>query len=357
MSERASIRDVASLARVSVGTVSNVLNHPDRVSADTRDRVMTAVTKLDFVRNESARQLRAGTSGLIGLVVLDAGNPFFTDVADGAERAINEAGYSLMLANSGEDAEREASHLALFERVRAEGVLVSPVDSASPALTRLRELGIPLVLVDRGIELEQACAVSVDDVAGGVLAAEHLLEQGHRRLAVVGGPDSLRQVAERRSGAQQAVAGFADGNGRWARLDVVPTSALTIAEGRRVGGEIAAMPTVERPTGVFALNDLLALGILQGLTLSGLRVPEDVAIMGYDDIAFAEAATIPLSSVRQPRADLGRRAAELLMEEIRAAAGGDHVHEHVVFPPELVARASTLGRGGTPATATATDPA
>ncbi len=342
-SPRASIRDVAALAGVSVGTVSNVLNHPDRVSSSTRERVTAAVDKLGFVRNESARQLRAGNSGMIGLVVLDAGNPFFTDVAAGAEQVITEAGYSLMLANSAEAPEREARHLDLFERIRAEGVLVSPVDAASGALARLRERGMPVVLVDRRTELTDECSVSVDDVAGGRLATAHLLEQGHQRIAVVGGPESLRQVTERRAGAQEAVAGFADGNGRWARLEVAPTAALTIAEGRRVGTELAARPAAERPTGVFALNDLLALGLLQSLTLAGLRVPQDVALIGYDDITFAAAATIPLSSVRQPRADLGRRAAELLLEEVRP--GDDpHEHQHVIFTPELVARASTLGR-------------
>src|SRR5690625_3846913 len=148
-SPRASIQDVAALAGVSVGTVSNVLNHPDRVSQPTRERVEAAVKKLDFVRNESARQLRAGQSGMIGLVVLDAGNPFFTDVAFGAEQVITQAGYSLMLANSGEDPAREAQHLRLFERIRAEGVLLSPVDAASGALALLRAHEIRVVLVDR----------------------------------------------------------------------------------------------------------------------------------------------------------------------------------------------------------------
>lgn len=342
---RASIRDVASLAGVSVGTVSNVLNHPDRVSPATRERVTAAVEKLDFVRNESARQLRAGNSGMIGLVVLDAGNPFFTDVAAGAEQVITDAGYTLMLANSAEKPAREARHLDLFERIRAEGVLVSPVDAANGTLSRLRDRGIPVVLVDRGTDLTHECSVSVDDLGGGRLAVGHLLELGHRHIAVVGGPDSLRQVTERCAGAQEAVAALSDGSRGRARLDTIATSALTIAEGRRVGTELARLPAEDRPTGVFALNDLLALGLLQTLTLAGLRVPEDVALIGYDDITFAAAATIPLSSVSQPRADLGRRAAELLLEEVRPTDGtGEHEHQHVIFAPELVPRASTIGR-------------
>lgn len=335
---RASIRDVASLAGVSVGTVSNVLNHPDRVSPGTRERVTSAVEKLGFVRNESARQLRAGTSGMIGLVVLDAGNPFFTDVAFGAEEVITDAGYSLMLANSGEDPDREARHLDLFERIRAEGVLVSPVDAGGAALARLRERGVPVVLVDRGTELTHECSVAVDDVAGGRLATTHLLEQGHQRIAVIGGPESLRQVTERRAGAQEAVAGFADGNGRWARLELVPTTALTIAEGRRVGAELAARSDAERPTGLFALNDLLALGLLQSLTLAGLRVPEDVAIVGYDDISGSDHYLPPLTTVRQPLDEVGRRAIEVLLAVIdgqRPAA--------VLSRPELVVRESSGG--------------
>lgn len=340
---RASIRDVAALAGVSVGTVSNVLNRPERVAVGTRERVLAAVDKLGFVRNESARQLRAGASGLVGLVVLDAANPFFADVAEGAERVLVAAGYSMMVASSAEDAARERRHLELFERVRAEGVLLSPVHRGGE-VDELRRRGTPVVLVDRATDRRAECSVAVDDVTGGTLAATHLLQLGHRRLAVVGGPASLRQVAERQAGVRAAVAGFADGSGRWARLDVVETAARTIAEGRAAGERLAALPADDRPTGLVALNDLVALGLLQALTLAGLRVPDDVAIVGYDDIDFAAAATIPLSSVRQPRQELGARAAELLLEEMTAP--GEHEHAHVTFAPRLVARQSTLGRAG-----------
>lgn len=340
---RASIRDVAALAGVSVGTVSNVLNRPDRVATATRDRVDAAVAKLGFVRNESARQLRSGSSRMIGLIVLDAANPFFTDLAHAAETTLSADGSSLVLCNSGEDASREAAHLQLFEQLLARGVLISPVSVHAEQLVRLRERGIPVVLVDRDAGLPDRCSVSVDDVTGGRLAVEHLLDLGHRHIAVVGGPHSIRQVTERHQGAREALTGHVDANGQSAHLEILETPALTIAEGR-AAGEVIAQRATGRPTAVFAANDLLALGVLQALTQRGLRVPEDVALIGYDDIEFAAAAAIPLSSIRQPRHDLGRRAADLLLEEIHHP--DTHEHQRVVFAPELVARESTIGRAG-----------
>lgn len=335
-SQRAvSIRDVATLAGVSVGTVSNVLNRPDMVAPLTRERVEAAVEKLGFVRNESARHLRAGRSRMIGLVVLDAANPFFTDIARGVEDVAAEAGSQVVLGNSNENTDRETSYLRLFEETRVQGLLISPVRAETPRLARLRARGIPVVLVDRDSELADRCSVSVDDVLGGRLAVEHLLQTGHRHIAVVGGPPEIRQVTERRAGAAEAARQF----GTDVRLDVVDTRALTIAAGSAAGDRLAGTPPGDRPSAVFALNDLIALGLLQALTRHGLKVPQDVAIIGYDDIDFAAAAAIPLSSVRQPREDLGRRAAELLLDEITNP--NTHQHQRLVFQPDLVVREST----------------
>ncbi|HLR93494.1 MAG TPA: LacI family DNA-binding transcriptional regulator [Jiangellaceae bacterium] len=338
---RVSIRDVAVLAGVSLGTVSNVLNRPDRVAVATRERVEAAVDKLGFVRNESARQLRAGSSRMIGLIVLDASNPFFTDMARGAEQVVSHDGSSLVLCNSNEDDERESVHLQLFEEIRARGLLISPVSMEDPHLQRLRERGIPVVLVDRMAASSDLCSVAVDDVTGGRLAVEHLLSCGHRHIGVVGGPHSIRQVTERHEGARKAVAENAAGTTP-ARLEIIDTPTLTIDEGMAAGERVADLDPAERPTALFATNDLIALGLLQTLARRGLRVPEDVALIGYDDIDFAAAAAIPLSSIRQPRDELGRHAAALLLDEINAP--DTHRHERVTFTPELIARESTLGR-------------
>ncbi|MFB7844382.1 LacI family DNA-binding transcriptional regulator [Microbacterium sp. NPDC056052] len=332
----ASVKDVAEAAGVSVGTVSNVLNRPERVAAATVARVQDAISRLGFVRNDAARQLRAGRSNSIGLVVLDARNPFFADVARGVEERAAEHGLTVLVANSDEKAERERAHIDLFEQQRVHGVLITPVADSLPRLQLLRERGMPTVLVDRESQDGGFPSVAVDDVSGGRIAVEHLCAIGRRRIAFVGGPLSLRQVSDRLDGAQQAVADRDD-----ATVEFIGTNALTVEAGREAGRRILERDPSTRPHAVFAANDLLALGLLQALVMTGdVRVPEDIALIGYDDIDFASSAVIPLSSVRQPAALIGSTAVDLLM---RIADDSTAMNEHVVFQPELVVRASTGG--------------
>ncbi|MBB5805675.1 LacI family transcriptional regulator [Saccharothrix ecbatanensis] len=328
-----SMKDVAARAGVSLGTVSNVLNRPDMVAERTRKRVVDAIAELGFVRNESARQLRGGTSRTLAYVVLDARNPFFTDVAAGAQQVADAAGLALFLCDGGEDRVRQAMYLDLLEQQRVEGILITPVDADDPRIAALAGRGTPVVVVDRGAGPDR-CSVSVDDVLGGDLAVSHLLDAGHRRIAFVGGPRSIGQVEDRITGAQQALA-RADAE----PLTLLETTRLDVAEGRRAGERLAGLPVSRRPTAAFCANDMLALGLLQQAVRLGLRVPEDLAIVGYDDIEFAAAAAVPLTSVAQPRQLLGRTAAELMLAEARHSVG--HVHEQRVFEPELVVRDST----------------
>ncbi|WP_077489035.1 LacI family DNA-binding transcriptional regulator [Sinomonas mesophila] len=334
----ASIRDVAERAGVSVGTVSNVLNRPDIVRAATVERVHAAIRELGFVRNDAARQLRAGRSTTIGLVVLDVRNPFFTDVARGAEDEAAQDGLSVVMANSDESPEREAAHVDYFETQRVLGLLMSPIGDMGERLERLRAAGTPAVLVDRTAGTRALSSVAVDDVEGGRLAARHLLGLGRRRLAFVGGPLGLEQMRDRLAGAREEADAIPD-----ARVEAVETPGLGFADGRRAALELLARPAGERPDAIFAGNDLVAIGVLQALMGEGsLRVPEDVAIVGYDDIDFASAAVVPLSSVRQPRERIGQTAVRILREE---AADPSIEPRQVVFKPELVVRASTVGRG------------
>ncbi|MET8765235.1 LacI family DNA-binding transcriptional regulator [Lentzea sp. NPDC004782] len=322
------IREVARHAGVSNATVSNVLNRPGVVAPATRQRVLAAIEELGFVRNESARQLRAGSSRVIAYVVLDAANPFFTDVARGVEDAAREAGLALFLCNSASDDGREREYLELLHEQRVEGILITPVDAE-----RLTDRGTPVVLVDRESN-GTYCSVAVDDVLGGELAVTHLIENGHRRIAMIGGPLSIQQVRDRREGAVRALANAglpADA------LTFLETRGLQVAEGRGAGERLVGLPASRRPTAAFCANDLLALGLLQSMTQQGLKVPGDLAVVGYDDIEFAAAAAVPLTSVRQPREQLGRTAATLLLAENEP----DHEHRHVKFQPELVVRASS----------------
>jgi len=328
------VRDVAARAGVSVGTVSNVLNRPDKVAADTVHRVTEAIAELGFIRNDAARQLRAGRSKTIGLVVLDVRNPFFTDVARGAEDQAALAGLTVTLGNSDENPERETKYLDLFDEQRVHGVLISPYADITERLIALRKRGIPAVLVDRSSGDLSFSSVSVDDIEGGRIAVEHLIEQGHRRIAFVGGPMGITQVTDRLAGAHDAIAQHED-----ARLEVVTIEALSVIAGRQAGASIVDRAPEDRPDAIFAANDLVAMGVLQALMMQArVRVPDDIALIGYDDIDFASAAVVPLSSIRQPSALMGQTAVEILLEEADDASTPPR---QVVFKPELVVREST----------------
>jgi LacI family transcriptional regulator len=330
-----SIREVAARAGVSVGTVSNVLNNVERVTPAMVDRVNAAIAELGYVRNDAARQLRAGQSTNIGIVVLDLGNPFFTDVIRGAEQAADEAGLSVLVGNSDDEPEREATYLELFETHRVLGVLISPYGDVDARLASMRSRGIPAVLVDRLSGDGATSSVSVDDVAGGRIAVSHLLERGRRRVAFVGGPASIRQVADRLAGAGEAVDAVPG-----ATLEQLATHSLTVLEGRRIGEHLVSRPAAARPDAIFAANDLVAVGLLQALVMKGAaRVPDDIMIVGYDDIDFASAAVVPLTSVRQPSRALGATAVRLLLE----LASGAGSAQSIRFTPHLVIRESTGG--------------
>lgn len=329
-----SMRDVANAASVSLGTVSNVLNSPEKVSPATVARVHAAIDKLGFVRNDAARQLRAGRSRCAGLVVLDIGNPFFTDVARAAERQAAQHNLTVLLGTSDGDESKEQAYVDIFTEQRVFGLMVSPLGEDLGRLEALRKRGTPVVLVDRDGTGTVFDSVAVDDVAGGRLATRHLLDTGRKHIAFVGGPSTLRQVADRVRGAQQAVDEVAG-----ARLEVIETPTLSVLAGRTVGEALYRRPAADRPDGVFCANDLVAIGALQAFTMLGdLRVPDDIGLIGYDDIDFAESAVVPLSSIRQPTAVIGATAVELLMA---AADSSDRAPSNPVFVPELVVRRTT----------------
>ena len=332
----ATIRDVAARAGVSVGTVSNVLNGRGTVSQRIIRDVREAIDTLGYVRNDAARQLRAGHSRGIGLVVLNVANPFFAAVARGAEARAAEDGMVVLLGSSEQLEEREESYLELFLEQRVSGVLVSPATDGQASLDRLAASGVPVVLVDREAPASSALlSVAVDDVEGGYLAVSHLLARGRRRIVFIGGPPTTRQVSDRLHGAERAVAEVPG-----ASLEVMPIDGMTVLDGRAAGERIATRAA--RPDGIFAANDLVAIGVLQALSmLADIRVPDDIALVGYDDIDFAAATVVPLTSVRQPAELIGWTAVDLALRQSAGALAAEG--RAVLFRPELVVRASTGG--------------
>lgn len=326
-----SLRDVAAAAKVSVGTVSNVLNKPDLVAQETLRRVQATIKELGFVPNGFARHLRAGYSRTLGLVVPDVGNPFFTEVARGVEDAARKRDYAVFLCNSDESVEKEDRYINVLMEQHVRGVLITPADIKADRIDALRERGICVTLLDRELKGRNQCSVSVDDVHGGQIAIEYLASLGHKNITWVSGPENIPQVADR--GAGVAKAAKVSGVG----IETVRVSLMNAAKGEEAAREI--LVGKQLPTAVFCANDLLALGVMREFIAQGIKIPDQIAIIGYDDIAFAPSAAVPLSSISQPAYQIGVTAADLILNECEE--GENHTHQQIKFQPRLVERAST----------------
>ena len=326
-----SLRDVAKAAKVSVGTVSNVLNRPEVVAPETLARVQGTIKDLGFVPNGFARHLRSGHSRTLGLIVPDVANPFFTEVARGVEDAASKRDYAVFLCNSDESASKEDRYINVLIEQQVRGVLITPTDVKSDRLDAMRARGIAVALVDREIKGRKQCSVSVDDVHGGQLGIEYLTGLGHTDIAWVCGPDSIPQVADRGAGVAKA-AKFAG-----AKVETIRVSLMNTTQGEEAAKKILALKTT--PTAIFCANDLVALGVMRTLRENKFKIPEQVSVLGYDDIEFAASAAVPLSSISQPAYQMGVTAADLLLNECEEA--DTHEHQQIRFQPQLVERAST----------------
>jgi LacI family transcriptional regulator len=326
-----SLRDVAKAAKVSVGTVSNVLNRPEVVAPETLARVQATIKELGFVPNGFARHLRSGQSRTLGLIVPDVANPFFTEVARGVEDAASKRDYAVFLCNSDESATKEDRYVNVLIQQQVRGVLITPADMKSDRLEVMRERGIAVTLLDREIKGRKQCSVSVDDVHGGQIAIEYLAGLGHKNIAWVCGPESIPQVADRGAGVTKAakVAG--------AKIETIRVPLMNAAKGEEAAKKILQLGVM--PTAIFCANDLLALGVMRALLASRVRIPEQVSVLGYDNIEFAPSAAVPLSSIAQPSYQMGVTAADLLLNECED--GENHEHQQIRFQPQLVERAST----------------
>lgn len=330
------MKDVARRARVSIGTVSNVLNNPSVVTDATRERVEQAITELGFVRNDAARRLAAGRSHTVGFVVVDLGNSFFLDITRGIEAGLDEHSRQLVLANSDVDFEKQNAHLALFEESQLSGLILAPLDAPLNAARAVRDRGTPLVLVNWPGD-STTCGVVNDDEYGGYIAARHLIENGRTRLVFSGGPFTLSAVADRLRGTRRAVE-----ESPGVALEVIETERITVRGGIELGDELAARSARRRPDGLVAAADALAAGAIHALQVRGIEVPRDIAVIGHDNNHFAHDTLVPITSVAQPGQDMGLTAAALLLEEILTPA--EHTHRTVTMRPELVVRASSGAR-------------
>jgi LacI family transcriptional regulator len=317
---RVTLEMVAADARVSVATASRVLSGSDAVSDKLRERVETSAAALGFRINRAARSLRRQRAEVIGLVVSDVENPFFATVARAVEAVAQSRGYAVLLCNTDEDLAKEDLYFSLLVEERVAGVIVAPSLEDASRLEPFASDSLPIVCLDREIAGGLIDAVLVDNVAGAHAAIEHLVGDGHRRIGVVAGTVEATPSRQRVNGCREAAAAHDD-----VLLEVRSgqlSDAVGIDETLRLGGQLAAaLLELDRPpSAILCCNNLLTQGVLLHLRQHGRRVPEDVAVIGWDDSPIYELLDPPLTVVSQPSAEIGRTAAELLFDRMAQPA-------------------------------------
>jgi DNA-binding LacI/PurR family transcriptional regulator len=330
---RVSIKDIAKAAGVSHSTVSRALSDSPLVRAETRARIKRLAQKMGYSPSAIARSLVTRRTLTVGLVVTSVADPFWAEVVGGIEEIALERGYGVLLANSNQERQRELAVVRMLGEKRVDGIIVAASRVGALYGKVLGELGVPILLINRHSEEKEPSihSIATDNVQGGYLAASHLLELGHRRIGYIADPGDLSSNSDRLRGYRRALAerGLAfdpalvvDGDGR-------------LEGGRQAMGLLsAARPPV---SGVFCYNDLTAIGVLRALREAGRRVPGDVSVIGYDDLALAAYTDPPLTSVAQAKREMGRQAMEMILQLIADTAPV----EDIVLPGELVLRKST----------------
>ena len=326
------MKDVAAHAAVSVATVSAVLNGNKYVSSGLTQRVRESIKQLGYERNSLAQGLKMQTSHAIGLIISDITNPFFTSVVRGVEDVANTRNFSLILGNTDEDLKKEKSYIRLLESKRADGLIVAVTAGSHEYLHAWPAQHLPLVSIDRSLFALGIDSVLVDNVAGACKAVEHLIKLGHRRIGVVTGIPGITTTEERLTGYKQALEAHA--------IPFDP-KLVAVADSRVEGGKFGTLQLLTqgttRPTAFFVMNGLMVIGALQAITQVGLRCPQDIALVGFDDFEWAAVMHPRLTTVRQPTYEIGRRAAQLLFERLEKRDG---VPQEVRLLPQLIIRES-----------------
>jgi LacI family transcriptional regulator len=326
------IREVAEKAGVSPTTVSHVVNNTRYVSDDVRARVMDAMRELNYRPNALARSLRRGETHTLGLILPDSANPFFAEIGRAIETAAFERGYSVILCNTENDIEKERMYTEVLENKQVDGMIFVASGDHRETLSQIAQKGLPLVVVDRDMGSLELDTVTTDNHHGGLIATQHLLSLGHRIIACITGPSNITPSAERVTGYRAALqqAGI-----------LVDESLVVRGDFHAPSGYEGAMQLFQRsprPTAIFACNDMMAIGVIRAATQLGLRIPEDVSIASFDNIELASYTTPPLTSVAQPKQEIGQMAITLLLERMQNASLPPRRN---ILPTRLVIREST----------------
>jgi len=328
------MRDVAREVGVSVNTVSRALAGKPDVNPQTRARVLEVAERLGYRPNRLARGLRSNKTGTIGVIVTDIANPFFGALVKGVEKAARARDYSIILQDTDEDYEREKEAIQVMLAERVDGLLITPVQTRTETIEELKECGLPFVLLGRHFDDIETDYVVTDDVEGGFLATEHLIKLGHRRIAMINGPLHISSAKERFQGYRKAL----DRSGVKLDESIVSSGAITMDDGYRVSKSL--LTRRNRPTAIFAYSDFVAFGVMKAVREVGFHLPDDVAVVGYDDVQLSSCLEVPLTTVRIPTEELGRKATELLVKKMNHELDKALV---CLLKAELIVRQSTGG--------------
>ncbi len=327
-----SIKDIAKAAGVSHTTVSRALRDDPRISEQTRNLVHRLATEMGYSPSAIARGLATGKTNTVGMVVTTISDPFVAPIVQGTERKAMEAGYSLLLSQSGADPERELAAVRLLRERRVDGVIVTASRVGELYTPLLSDLRVPIVLINNQKGGEYLHSIYVNDFAGARMAVEHLIGLGHRDIAYVACPERERSNRNRMSGYRAALE--SSGLPLNEELIVQLSGKADMDRGAAVAEKFLSLD--ERPTALFCYNDVTAIGALQALHEGGVRVPEDISIVGFDDVPISSVVCPALTTVAQPKEEMGVKAMEMLLALIEGEE-----RENIVVQPKLVIREST----------------
>lgn len=329
----ATIKQVADHAKVSVATVSRVVNNTGYVSADLRERVEKAMNALNYKPSALARSLRRQETLTIGVMLPQLNQPFFSTLAFAIEKTLFANDYKTLICSSEEESDKEAAYVDMLLRQRVDGVIIVPIGSSTDNMNRLINGLVPAVLVDRDIPGVLVNRVLCDNVDGGRQAIRHLLELGHRRIAIIGGPGHSKAIDERIRGIQL---GYQEFDLPYSDANFIMSEFKEFDNGYQVGKQLLSAPN--RPTAIFALTDVTAVGVLHAAAECKLALPGDLSVVGFDDIPLAAHSIPGLTTVAQPIYEMGATAAQLLLAHLHS---DEPVEQTVTLPTRLIVRHST----------------
>ncbi len=312
MKKTPSLVDVARRAKVNISTVSRTINQTGKIGLETQERVRKVMHELGYKPNRVARRLRArnGKTQLLGLIIPNIQNMFFADLARGVEDVAYQNNFAVLLCNYDEDPMKEAFYLDVMQAESVDGIILPPIHEDDPAVMRVVQNGTPVVCVDRALSNASLDKVEVDNRRGAFEAVEHILSRGHRRIGIIGGPADSSTGRERLQGYKDAHAKA----GVPVKPELVRFGDFKQESGRRLAEELLAL--AEPPTALFVCNGLMMIGTLDTIYARGLRIPKQIALVGYDELPLAAVFSPPLTLVRQPAYEVGKCAAELLLKRM-----------------------------------------